>query len=755
MTSPDSAQPAGPIDRSLQQTLLECRAILENASVGILFTRDRRILHCNPKFSEIFGWPQGELIGQPASVFYLSPEDYAELDRVATPILSSGGQLDREMSMRRKDGSTVHCHALAKAINPANTEEGTIWIAEDISDRKESEIRLKQLLHEKTLAQEVLARAHDELEHRVKERTAELALANARLTAEVTERKAAEQRFHSLFDLSPDPTWIIVDQRFVECNEAAARMLGYPGRSDVLFVHPSKLSPKRQPDGEPSREKANRMIGIALERGLHRFEWVHTRADGSNFWAEVTLSAITVQEQEAIYCTWRDISERKVAEQQIEFLAYHDPLTGLPNRLLLQDRFEHAMAYAERAGTRLALLFLDLDNFKNINDSLGHAIGDGLLKEVASRLAECVRETDTISRQGGDEFLVVLPDLNDTDAALPVLAKIMERLQEPFCSDVDELSTSASIGVAIFPDDGGDFETLLKKADMAMYRAKGAGRNAYRFFDETMNVEAVEHLTMRNGLRRALERGEFVLHYQPQIELAGGAVVGAEALIRWNHPELGLVPPARFIPIAEESGLIVPIGEWVLHEACRQAMAWKRAGLPELAIAVNLSAVQFKRADVEKTVIGALQSSGLDPALLELELTESILIQDVENVLATVKRLTLLGVKLSIDDFGTGYSSLSYLKRFDIDKLKIDQSFVRDLASDEDDAAIVRAIIQMARSLNLKTIAEGVEDIGILQRLRLLHCDEAQGYHIARPMPADAFAAYLAAAQETGSGLPR
>jgi len=754
MTSPDSAQPADSIDPSLQQTLLEYRAILENASIGILFTRDRRVLHCNPKHSEIFGWPHGELVGQPGLVFYLSPRDYAEIGRIATPILSRGGQFDREMPMRRKDGSIVYCHVLAKAINPADTDEGTIWIAEDISRRKESETRLEQLLNEQQLAQAASTRVHEELEHRVDERTAELARANARLTAEVAERKAAEQRFRSLFDLSPDPAWIIVARRFVECNEAAARMLGYPGRSEFLFVHPSKLSPERQPDGEASSEKADRMIGIALERGLHRFEWVHTRADGSDFWAEVTLSAITIQEQEAVYCTWRDISERKIAEQQIEFLAYHDPLTGLPNRLLLQDRFEHAMACADRAKTKLALLFLDLDNFKNINDSLGHGAGDALLKEVASRLAECVRETDTISRQGGDEFLVVLPDLSDTDDALPVLAKILERLQEPFYADDDELSTSVSMGVAIFPNDGSDFETLLKKADMAMYRAKGAGRNAYRFFDEIMNVEAVEHLTMRNGLHRALERGEFVLHYQPQIELAGGEVVGAEALIRWNHPELGLVPPGRFIPVAEESGLIVPIGEWVLHEACRQAMAWKRAGLPELSIAVNLSAVQFKRSNVEKAVICALQSSGFDPALLELELTESILIQNVEQVLAAVKRLKLLGVKLSIDDFGTGYSSLSYLKRFDIDKLKIDQSFVRDLARDEDDAAIVRAIIQMARSLNLKTVAEGVEDIGILRRLRLLHCDEAQGYHIARPMPAEAFAAYLAAAQGDGSELP-
>ena len=438
-----------------------------------------------------------------------------------------------------------------------------------------------------------------------------------------------------------------------------------------------------------------------------------------------------------------DITERKAAEQQIEILAYRDVLTGLPNRLLVQDRFEQAIASADRTKNRVALFFLDLDNFKTINDSLGHAVGDALLKEIAARLNECVRDTDTISRQGGDEFLIVVQDLPDAEAASPVLLKIMERLQDPFHADGHELSTSVSIGIALYPEDGADFDTLLKKADMAMYRAKESGRNAYRYFDEQMNVEAVDHLSMRNGLRKALERDEFVLHYQPQIDLASGAVIGAEALIRWNHPESGMIAPARFIPVAEESGLIVPIGAWVMKEACRQAMAWRRAGLPELTMAVNLSAVQFRRGDVEQTVISALEDSGFDPALLELELTESILIHNTENVLATVKRLKLLGVKLSIDDFGTGYSSLSYLKRFAVDKLKIDQSFIRDLASDPDDAAIVRAIIQMARSLNLKTIAEGVEDHEMLEHLRIFHCDEAQGYYFARPMPAEEFVRYL------------
>ncbi|MCX7174579.1 MAG: EAL domain-containing protein [Proteobacteria bacterium] len=439
----------------------------------------------------------------------------------------------------------------------------------------------------------------------------------------------------------------------------------------------------------------------------------------------------------------KDITERKSAEQQIEYLAYRDTLTGLPNRLLLNDRFEQVKAYADRSRTKVALLFLDLDNFKTINDSLGHAVGDHLLKEIAVRLGEGIRDTDTVSRQGGDEFLIVLSDLTDADTIAPILVKLIKRLQETFWIDGHELSTSISVGITLYPDDGKDFDTLLKKADMAMYRAKDSGRNTYRFFDEQMNVEAVEHLAMRNGLKRALEHDEFVLHYQPQIDLGDGRVTGAEALIRWRHPDLGLIAPGRFIAIAEESGLIVPIGEWVMREACRQGVAWKQAGLPEMQIAVNLSAVQFKRGDVVQTVTSALDESGFNPAMLELELTESILIGNTDTVLATVRQLKLLGVKLSIDDFGTGYSSLSYLKRFDVDKLKIDQSFIRDLSSDPDDAAIVRAIIQMAQSLNLATIAEGVEDAHILEHLRSFHCDGAQGYHFARPMPAEELVVFL------------
>ena len=477
-----------------------------------------------------------------------------------------------------------------------------------------------------------------------------------------------------------------------------------------------------------------------------RFEVRYARRDGSLGWFDVAqrVRLDAAGGFAGTSGTLDDITEQKRAEERIEFLAYHDALTQLPNRMLVQDRFGQAMAYADRARAKVALLFLDLDNFKTINDSLGHLTGDELLIEVATRLSESVRDTDTVSRLGGDEFLVVLPALTDADDIAPVLVKLMGRIGEVVEIDDQELNTSASIGIAIYPDDGADFETLLKKSDMAMYRAKESGRNTYRFFDDQMNVDAVEHLRMRNGLRKALAREEFVLHYQPQIDIGSGELIGAEALIRWNHPDFGMVPPGRFLPIAEDSGLIVPIGEWVLTEACRQAAAWGKAGIRGLVIAVNLSAVQFRRGDIEQSVVRALEASGLDPALLELELTESILINNTEHILATVKRLKLLGVKLSIDDFGTGYSSLSYLKRFQVDKLKIDQSFVRDLVTDAEDAAIVRAIIQMADSLGLTTIAEGVETEPVLSLLRDFGCNEAQGYHFARPMPSEDLPAFRA-----------
>lgn len=469
------------------------------------------------------------------------------------------------------------------------------------------------------------------------------------------------------------------------------------------------------------------------------------RRNGDSFWCELSGRALGGDSQVGD-CIWvfTDVSERRRAEERAKFLFYHDVLTQLPNQQLFQDRLQQAIAFSTRAGTKVALLLVDLDRFKAINDVLGHDVGDQLLVQVAKRLEQNVRSTDTVSRQGGDEFLLLLTNVSEPDAIATFTRELMARLSEPFQIADQELTTSVSVGVAIYPEDGADYGTLLKKADMAMYRAKESGRNAYRFFNEEMNDEAVAQVTLFSGLRRALDTGQFVLHYQPQIEMASGRLLGAEALIRWNHPDLGLVYPGRFIPVAEETGLIVEIGDWVLLEACREAAKWEAAGMREMVVAVNLSALQFKRGDVEKSVARTLEMTGLDPALLELELTESILIQDTENVLAAVKRLKLMGIKLSIDDFGTGYSSLSYLKRFDADKLKVDQSFVRDLATDAEDAAIVRAIVQMAHSLGLRTIAEGVETKEAQDLLRLYRCDEAQGYYYARPLPAAEFLLFAA-----------
>ncbi|MDE2432534.1 MAG: EAL domain-containing protein [Burkholderiales bacterium] len=409
-----------------------------------------------------------------------------------------------------------------------------------------------------------------------------------------------------------------------------------------------------------------------------------------------------------------EVEERREAEQRVEFLAYHDVLTRLPNRDLARDRLTQAIADAHRHGSM-----------------------------VATSLREHVREADTVSRQGGDEFLLILKDLPDVDMVVPIVSKLLAELCVPVMLAGRELTTSASMGIAMYPHDGQDFETLSQKADTAMYRAKAEGRNTYRFFDDRMNQESIERLTLLQELRRALEHKQFVLHYQPQIDLQTRRVVGMEALIRWQHPEKGLIPPNVFIPIAEESGLIVPMGDWVIEEAATQSVALTAQGLPAIPVAVNLSALQFRRGNLEEVVAQALKQSGLSPSLLELELTESVLISDTESVETRLRGLQRMGVTLSIDDFGTGYSSLSYLNRFSVDKLKIDQSFVRDLNRNPDDVGIVRAIIQMASSLGLKTIAEGVETETMAELLTQLGCDEAQGYYFARPMPADALTVWF------------
>ncbi len=444
------------------------------------------------------------------------------------------------------------------------------------------------------------------------------------------------------------------------------------------------------------------------------------------------------------------IAQYEQSQQELTYLSQHDTLTQLPNRILGRSRMEQAIANAHRNGGRIALLFVDLDNFKAINDSLGHTAGDDFLRQVAQRLLEAVRQTDVVCRHGGDEFLIGITDVAQADAVTTVAGKVLALLASLFTVGGTEVSSSCSIGIALYPDNGTDFETLLRHADTSVYHAKDAGRNLFRFYDPSMNTRMQENLQLVAGLRNALARQEFVLHYQPVVDIGSGRLVGAEALIRWQSAEGGLVAPGLFIPAAEKSGLIVEIGEWVLQEACRQSVAWQAAGYAPFVMAVNLSPVQFRRGTMEAVISGALADSGLAPQWLELEVTESTLIQDSERFIVSLQKLKGLGIRIAIDDFGTGYSNLSYLQRFSIDKLKIDQSFVRRLLDGPQDLAIVSAIIQIARSLQLSTTAEGIEDQATCDQLARLGCTQGQGYLFAKPMPAADFEKQLLGRQFAG-----
>ncbi|MBT9538941.1 EAL domain-containing protein [Thiobacillus sp.] len=525
------------------------------------------------------------------------------------------------------------------------------------------------------------------------------------------------------------------------------KLLGYPA-DDFLsgrigysaLVHPDDI------------ERVMLEINAASEAHVINVEhepYRITRRDGSVVWLlDHSLVIRDSQGQVTHYLGHLlDITASRQAEEHIQYLANFDVLTGLPNRTQLDDHVKYAISVAKRRNGRLALMFIDLDHFKDINDTLGHSIGDALLIELAKRLFTVLREEDVVSRSGGDEFFVMLPDQDERSAA-HVAQKLLDAISVPYVVDHHDLCVTASIGIALFPGDGEDLASLSQRADTAMYRAKQEGRNSYRFFTTEMQARSARHLQLGNALRHALERQEFSVQYQPQLTLEDGCVVGAEALLRWQHPELGQVSPAEFIPVAEDNGFILHIGEWVLRHAVQQAKTWLEAGLPPLVMAVNLSAVQFRHPTLPDLVARILDEAGLPPEYLELELTESVAMHDPQGAIAVMNKLHERGVRMSIDDFGTGYSSLGYLKKFNVYKLKIDQSFVRDIRTDPEDKAIVSAIIQMAKSLGLATIAEGVETEGQLDFLREQGCDEVQGYYYSKPLSPDAFAVFAQATRQ-------
>lgn len=547
-----------------------------------------------------------------------------------------------------------------------------------------------------------------------------------------------EARYRQVVEMSPDAIIVERQDRIVFANRGALNLLGAADLAQVLGLsmpelvtlqaHPSRWSDTASMAGRDSNESS------AIEGKLTRF-------DGSCIDVELHRAAFTYEGDVAIQTVIHDITRHKEYEEKLRKQALHDGLTGLPNRILLMDRLQQAMAHADRKGHSVVVMFIDLDRFKYINDTLGHEAGDELLRTVASRIIECVRKCDTLARLGGDEFVMLVDEVKDQDTITFLLQRAMKKISEPIMLGSQEVSVTCSIGTSIYPQDGSDAVTLLKYADTAMYCAKEKGRNGVQRYTADMHRRANEHLVMETHLRHALERNQFLLHFQPQIDLRSGAICGVEALIRWQHPELGPIAPLRFIPLAEETGLIIPIGEWVMREACAQAKAWQRSGLPALRVSVNLSARQLGDPEIEGMVQRALRDADLPARYLELEITESVSMISPERTIGILSRLKAMGVGVAIDDFGTGYSNLSYLRHFPVDRLKLDRSFVRDLIADgpkrKTDAALACAIVNIGHSLQLKVVAEGIEEPEQLAKLVACGCDEMQGYFFSRPVTAD------------------
>jgi diguanylate cyclase (GGDEF)-like protein/PAS domain S-box-containing protein len=662
-------------------------AALEAAANGIVITdRNGAIVWANHAFTTMTGYSKEEILGQNHRLLKSGeqPESYyANL----WSTISSGKVWQGEIVNRRKDGTT---YTEEMTITPVTQNLGSttdtyfIAIKQDITERKKSEEEL--------------------------------------------------QRLASIVEFSEDA--IIgknMDGVITSWNRGAEKIYGYTrgevvGR-DLSFL----LPPERQAEIQAIMER------VLSGQPIECLETQRLTKTGSAI--DVSLSVSPIKDASGhiagASAIARDITQRKAAEKQVQFLAYYDALTGLPNRTLLQDRLAKALASARRRKDKVALLFLDLDRFKTINDSLGHSVGDLVLKEVAERLKRFAREQDTIARVGGDEFFIVLTAVKDAADAAVAAERLMDAMTVELVIQGRSLSISCSIGISISPEHGRDGEALIKNADAAMYCAKESGYNSFRFFTADMNAEAMERLTLEHSLRLALGREELFLVYQPQMDIATGRIIGLEALLRWQHPELGLVPPDKFIRIAENGGLIMPIGEWVLRTACFQTRKWQDEGLLAVSVAVNVSAVQFRQAGFCELIRRVLHETGLAPQYLELELTESLLLSNADVMFSVLQELRAMGLKLAIDDFGTGYSSLSYLKQFPVGKLKIDRSFIRDVAVNPDDAAITTAIISMAKSLNLKVIAEGVEDEAQMSFLRAHQCDEIQGYYFSKPLGVD------------------
>jgi len=680
------------------------RSYLELPLIGIAVSSpEKRWLEVNDRLCEILGYPRETLLGKRWDEL-THPADLSANLRVFEQAL--GGELDGytlEKRFLRKDGTAVHASLSARCVRRADgTPDHFVVLVDDVTPRKLAEAEMHKL--------------------------------------------------SSAIQQTADAVMITDRNGVIEyVNPAFERTTGY-SRGEALGRKPSLVK-----SGLQSPEFYRRLWDTVLAGETFREVFINRRKDGEIYYEEKTISPLKDDLGHVTHfiSTGKDITERMQAQERLQYLAHHDALTDLPNRVLFLDRLDQVLARGRWRERVVGVMFLDLDRFKNINDSLGHDVGDRFLKTVAARLKAAVREGDTVARLSGDEFGILLEDVAHAEDVSGVAGKVLQTFAAPFALDGREFYLSASIGISLYPNDGSDAATLLKHADAAMYRAKELGKNNFQFYSADMSAQAFERLTLETGLRRALARREFLLHYQPQVDLASGRLVGVEALLRWRHPDFGLIGPMQFIHLAEETGLIVPLGEWVLRSACEQARAWEARGLALPQLALNLSGRQFHQPGFIDTARRVLGECALRTTQLELEITESVIMQDARLMVDRLQVLYALGVHFAIDDFGTGYSSLSYLKRFPIHTLKIDRSFVQDVTTDPDDAEIVRAIVVMAHSLRLKVVAEGVETAEQLALLRAMECDAVQGYYFSRALAADEIEPWLRAGGRPGSGAQR
>ena len=692
---------AGAIERKqaeekLRESEERIRLLLEAAGEGIYgLDCDGNTTFINPTAARMLGWDVAALVGQPMhALLHHTRPDGSPYPKEECPICAafkdgSVHHLDDEVFWR-KDGSSFPVEYTSTPIREDGKLAGAVVVFKDITERKQAKAQMAKLSN------------------------------------------ALEQTADSV--MITDNTGII---EYV--NPAFEDTTGFT-RVEAIGKKPNIVK-----SGKHDLAFYKQLWETILRGEVFRDVLINRKKDGSLYYEEKTITPLKDIQGNITHfiSTGKDITERMQTQERLHYLAHHDVLTELPNRVLFMDRLEHALLRARWSQRLVAVLFLDMDRFKNINDTLGHDVGDRMLQAFGARLRECVREGDTVARLGGDEFAIVLEDVANMDDVPATAKKILQAFEQPFHDEGRELFVTGSIGISLHPNDGLDAHTLLKNADTAMYRAKDTGRNNYHFYSADMSAKAFERLALETSLRHALERQEFLLYYQPQVDLDTSKIVGVEALLRWQHPDLGLVSPAEFIPLLEDTGLIVPVGEWVLQAACTQAMDWCKAGFSPISLAVNLSGRQFSTPNLTDVINRVLENTGFDPARLELEITESVIMGNAQETIDTLGTLGKMGIRFAIDDFGTGYSSLSYLKRFPINTLKIDYSFIHDITIDPDDAAIVTTIVAMAHNLNLKVVAEGVETKDEFAFLRACGCDYMQGYLFSRPVPASAFKVLL------------